>query len=285
MALLNDFARALVNVLLSPLRGLPVLLGLAILALLVAIAMLLVFKVTSNQEAIAAVKRRILASLFEIRLFNDDPRAIFRAQGHLLRHNLVYLRYSLVPLLWMIVPFVFLFGQLHFHYNYASFDPGAPAIVTARLAEGWEESVEAEDFDGYPRPVVELAVPDGVRLETPGVWAPELREVSWRVAGERDGRHALRVEAGGESYRKWFRVGQADRLALVSPVRPDRSLWAQIVYPAEDPLPPGPVESIAVDYREADVWFFGWDTWWWMAFLVLTLVFAFALRNRLGVQI
>ena len=64
------------------------------------------FRATSNQDAIAAVKRKIQAGIFEIRLFNDDLRAMFRAQVDILRHNLTYIRLSLAPMVWMIVPLV-----------------------------------------------------------------------------------------------------------------------------------------------------------------------------------
>ena len=71
--------------------------GLAVVSLATAILMLLSFKRTSNQTRLAAVKRQIHAAIFEIRLFNDDLRAIFRAQREILRHNLTYLRLSLRP--------------------------------------------------------------------------------------------------------------------------------------------------------------------------------------------
>ena len=43
----------------------------------------------------AAAKRRIHADLLEMRLYNDDVRALLRAQGSLLRHNGAYLWLSL----------------------------------------------------------------------------------------------------------------------------------------------------------------------------------------------
>ena len=284
----NAVLRALVSGLLYPFRGLHPLVGLTAVSLVVGIAMLLVFKATSNQAAIAAVKRQIHACLFEIRLFNDDLRAILRAQGELLRHNAVYLKHSFVPLLWMIVPFVLLMAQLQVHYGYEPLAPGEPALVEAVLGEGWEEALPAgavEDYDGFSRPAVELAAPAGVRIETPGVWAPEIREVSWRVVGERPGDYELELAVGGERYTKSLRVADEPGIRRLSPIRPERSFLRQLLYPAEPPLPAGPVESIAVAYPEAEVWFLGWHTHWLIVFFILSIVFAFALRNRLGVSI
>lgn len=284
----NAVLRAVVSALLFPFRGLHPLVGLVVVSLVTGVVMLLVFKATSNQAGIAAVKRKIHACLFEIRLFNDDLRAILRAQGELLRHNLTYLKFSLVPLLWMIVPFVLLIAQLQFHYGYRPLAPESPALVEVVLAEGWEEALPGgavEDFDGFTRPALALEAPDGVRIETPGVWAPEAREMTWRVAGERPGDYELAVEVGGERFTKSLRVADGPGVRLLSPIRPDRDFWQQLLYPAEPPLPGGPVESIAVAYPGAEVWFLGWTTHWMVVFFILSIVFAFALRNRLGVSI
>ena len=299
MEAVNSVLRPLVAGLLYPFRGLHPLVGLTVVSLVVGIAMLLVFKATSNQGGIAAVKRKIHACLFEIRLFNDDLRAILRAQGELLRHNLVYLKYSFVPLLWMIVPLVLLMAQLQFHYGYEPLAPGESALVEVVLGKGWEgalppDAVEEFDSFGQPvtRPVVALAAPPGVRVETPGVWAPELREVSWRVAGERPGDYELEVTVGGETYGKSLRVAEEREVRRLSPIRPRRDFLRQLLDPAEPPLPAGPVESIDISYDEANISILGWKvpafldvpSWMWV-FFILSIVFAFALRNRFGVSI
>ena len=118
MSLLNDALRAVFDVALRPFAALPPIVPVTIVALVSGIFALLVYRWTSNQEAIAAVKRRLFGHLLEVRLFNDDLRAVLAAQLRLLRENLTYLRLNLVPLLWMIVPFMLLIAQLQFHYGY-----------------------------------------------------------------------------------------------------------------------------------------------------------------------
>lgn len=282
----NVVLRTLVSAFLYPFRGLPPLVGLTVVSLVTAIAMLLVFKATSNQAAIAAVKRQIHASLFEIRLFNDDLRAILRAQRELLRHNARYLRYSFAPLLWMIVPFVLLIAQLQFHYGYEPVEPGRAVLVEARLSEGWQDGAEVLDVDGFTKPVAHLSASPGVRVETPTLWAPELRELSWRVVVDEPGEHELALDVAGERYTKLLKAG-ADRFAKeqISPIRPDRDVFQQLLYPAEPPLPDGPVESITVSYENAEVWFLGWNTHWIVVFFILSIAFAFMLRNKFGVSI
>lgn len=286
MESLNSALRSLVSAFLYPFGGLPPLIGLAVVSLIVAIAMLLVFKATSDQEGLADVKRRIHASLFEIRLFNADLRAILRAQGDLLRHNLRYLRFSVAPMLWMIVPFVLLIAQLQFHYGYEPVRPGRHVLVEAQIAEGWEDGMEAEELAGFTKPVANLTTSPGVRIDTPSVWVPELRELSWRVVAEEPGEHELAVEVAGERYTKLLYAGETmDIRRQLSPIRTERSFFKQLVYPAEPPLNSGPVESITVSYADADIWFFGWNTHWLVIFFILSIVFAFLLRNRFGVTL
>jgi hypothetical protein len=77
----------------------------------------------------------------------------------------------------------------------------------------------------------------------------------------------------------------SDRVVRRSPIKVSSGDWlGQIAYPAETPVPAeGPIEKIELAYPEADVNLLGWRTHWLIAFLLLTIVFAFALRGPLGV--
>ena len=133
---INSALGSVFDLLLRPLAPLPPLASLALVSLVTAVIMLLVVRRTSNQRALDQVKRQIHAALFEIRLFNDDLSAIFRAQGDMLRHNLTYLRLSLAPMVWMFVPFVLVIAQLQFQYGYDGLEIGHPVLVTAHVRGG-----------------------------------------------------------------------------------------------------------------------------------------------------
>jgi uncharacterized membrane protein (DUF106 family) len=272
MAALNALLREIFDRVLAPMSAWPPLAAIAVVSLPVAVFMLWVFKRTSDQKGLEAVKRQIFACLFEIRLYNDDLRAILRAQAEILRHNARYLRLSLPPLLWMIVPLVLLIAQLQFHYGYSPLEPGAIAIV----------KVELRESGAKPEVVLESA--GGVRVETPAVWIPSLRELSWRIRAEQPGEHRLSVRVAEASESKAVRVGGG--LARLSPLRVSPGWLDQLLYPAEPPLPrDGPIASIAVAYPGRDVDVFGWGMNWLVVFFVLSIAFAFVLRRPLGVTI
>ena len=278
MSLLNSILRSLFDGLLYPARNWPPLVSLAILSLGVGIVMLLVFKVTSNQTKLADVKRHIHAGLFEIRLFNDNLPLIFRAQGEILRHNLTYLRLSLVPMLWIMVPLFLVIAQLQFHYGYRGLGPDEPVLVKVELQDG------AVASRGGARPDIALEAPAGIRVETPAVWIPELNEVSWRIAAEDAGDYELTVRLGQETFTKSVVVSEA--VVRRAPERVASVWWKELVFPAEAPLPDGsPILSVKLDYPDREISVLGFGLHWIVVFFVLSIVFAFALRNRLGVTI
>ena len=265
--------RVLFDALLSPFQNMSPLVGLTLVSVLFGVAMLVVLKYTSNQEKLDAVKRKIHAGLFEIRLFNDDLRSILRAQWDILRHNVSYLWLWMVPLLVMMVPLLLMLGQLHFHYGYRGLQPGEQTLFTVELTQ-----------DHGSKPAVQLEVPDGLRIDAGPVWIPNLRELSWRLEAEEWGDYQVAFEIDGERFEKNIQV--AENIARRSPVRPAPTFLDQLLYPAEAPMPTGaPVRSISMAYPPADGGISGWDNelTWMLVFCVISIIAAFAFRGPFGV--
>ena len=278
MWLVNRTLGWIFDLIVLPFRSMPPIVGLTVISLLVSAGMLIGFRTVSDQDALYAVKRRIHAGVYEIRLYKDDLLTIFVAQFGILRETMTYFRLSMVPMLWMMPPIVIVVIQLQFQYGYASLEPGQSALVRVELTEeGADRVAETDGAD------VSLEAPEGVRVETPLVWIPSLREAGWRVAADSPGEYELVVRIGEETLTKSVRV--SGTTVLRSPVRPS-GLLDQLIYPAEAPLPRGsPIEAIRLDYADADINLFGWSTHWIIAFFILTMVFAFALAKPLGVKI
>jgi hypothetical protein len=272
---LNTFLRGVLDLTLLPFRTLTAWVSLTLYGLVLAVLALLVYKRCSNQPAIEAAKRRMAASIFEIRLFNDDLRAILRAQGSLLRDNVKYLGLNLVPLVVMVAFMLPLFAHLQFVYGYEGLPIGKPAVVTVELDE---PALEHTD-----RPAVALRAPEGLRVEAGPIWVQPRRELAWRVVGERAGRYEVALDLDGKETTKSVVVA-AGGLTRRSPVRQEAGFWNQLLYPAEDPIPGGlGVAAIRLDYPERDVSLLGFEMHWSIAILILSLVIALALRKRFGV--
>jgi hypothetical protein len=272
MTVLNAILGRAIGILLLPFERLPALVALAAVSFVTAIAMLLVMKATSPQARIALVKRQILAGLFEIRLFSDDLRAIFRAMAEILVWNLRYLGLSLIPMLWMAVPLALLLVQCQSWFGYVGLQAGQPAIVKMRMNGAMS-----------PRPNAILEVPDGLRVDGPPLWIPAEREMDWRVTALRAGAYALTVRLDQHVITKDVRVSSL--VARYSPVRAAAGFVNQLLYPAEAPLPGDvPIEAIEVGYAGREFGLPGWPIHWSVAFLLLTMAFALLLKRPLGVS-
>lgn len=273
MSWINALLRPLFDGLLYPFRDLPPLVGLSVVSLLTAMGMLFVIKRTSNQEALEAVKRRIHACLFEIRLFNDDLGAILRAQLEIMRHNLTYLRHSSAPMLWTLPPLVLVIAQLQFHYGYEGLRVGQETLVKVSLA--------GEPTPETPRPALALSAPEGMVIDEPAVWIPTEGEMAWRVRADAEGDYELEVTLNRETVSK--SVLARNSVVRRSPYR-SRGFLDELIYPAEPPIPgDSAIASISVIYPDASVDVFGFDLHWMIVYFALSIVFAFILKGPFGV--
>jgi hypothetical protein len=102
----------------------PPLVGLAVLSAAIGVAMLWVFGKTSNQARMKQIKRKVYASLLELRVFADEPGVTWRAQKSLFAANLRYMGLALKPAMWMILPMGLLILHMESFYGRAPL-PGA----------------------------------------------------------------------------------------------------------------------------------------------------------------
>jgi hypothetical protein len=278
MKLINDLLRPVFDLLQLPLAGLPAFVGILVWSIPVGVFALWVFGKTSNQERIAEVKRRIHAGLFEIRLFNDDLRAIMRAQGEILRHVLHYQALALKPMIFILPPLVLVMVQLHQFYGFRGLQPGDEVLLTVQL--GQQEAGQRPDFD--------LEIPAGMHEAMDPVWIPSLAQITWRLAVEDWGDWQLAINIDGERYEKTARA--TEDLIRLSPERPPRTFIGQLEWPSEAPFEATDrVQSVTLRYADGSVgilgWQFEWAFAWMVVFFILTLVIALVLRKPMGVEL
>jgi uncharacterized membrane protein (DUF106 family) len=273
VTLLNAFLRQLVDLVMLLFAWAPAWLSLTFFSFVFAVLALLTYKRFSNQQAIEEIKDQIAASFFEIRLFNDDVSALLVAQRDLLLNNLRYMGHNLKPMIVMLVPMVLLIAQLEFLYGYRGLEVAKPAVLTATLDE---------EVDVQERPLATLMAAEGMRVDSAPVWIPQLRQMVWRIVGEKPGNYELEVSVDGAKATK--NVVVSDAIVRRSPVRQRPGLLDQLLYPAEDPLDPElPFRSIEVNYESAEVSMLGIGFHWLIWMLILSILIAFALRKRFGV--
>lgn len=245
------------------------------LACLAGILLIWIFGKVSNQSAIERTRHRLSAELIGLRLFKDDLRVFFGIQFQILGWTAKYLRYSIVPMLILMVPTVLILIQLNLHYGFRPLRLGEAALVKVKLRDASVLSTGT---------ALALQAPANLKVETPGVHIPDLKEICWRVRGVQEGRFDLVVSNGTDSMTKKFAVG--GRLEGVSTIRTGENWLSCLLNPGEAPIPAqSAIESIEIRYPELDVLILGKEIHWLIVFLVVSLVFGFAFKGVLGVKI
>lgn len=271
MTTLNALLVRVADAVLAPLAGVSPLAVVTGAALASALVVLAAMRATSDQAALAVVKRRIHAALLEMRLYNDDLRGLLRAQGEVIRHNLRYVGLSLVPLVVTAIPLTLTIAQLQAWYGYDGLMPGQPTTITATVAEGVTALPRLES------PAVEVVGPPR--------YFPTRHEVVWRVVPRQAGASSLRVVAtDGVLVEKTLQVGAGT--ARRSPSRERAGFVQQLLYPSEAPIDDGlVVRAVTVPYAERALDIAGLHVHWLVAYLVLAVAWVFVLRGPMGVVI
>jgi hypothetical protein len=253
---------------LMPFTGHHPLFSLIPLSILLAAAMLLVFRLTSNQDALRKVKGLLQAHLYEMRLFSDEPALIWKAQLGLLRANARYIGMMLIPAVVMTVPMVLLFAQLECFYGYMPLRPGQTAIVTLQMKEGAHGDV----------PVVRP--PDGVEVESPAVRVEGERQISWRIRAVHPVAGDLQFVFPAQTITKSVQAGMGP---VYLSARRVSSAFDLLLHPSESRLPESPVDWIELRYSKATVSALGMDLHWLIWVLVISMIGALVLKRRFRV--
>lgn len=272
---MNNLLSSLCDLVMRPLIATGPAVSLAILSFVTGVLMLIIFRMVSNQRGIRRAKGRVVSQLLVIRLFKDDPWMTLRGLGGALLENLGYLRHALLPIAVMILPVTLILIHLDPWYARTPLAAGAETRVAVEAKAG---------PDGRLPEVRLLPSPDGAYdVMTPPVRIPALSEVDWRVRINREGTHELRFEVNGKPFAKQIVAG-GDFLR-VNAVRPGGSMLDALLYPGESRLDSAlGITAAVVDYPDRSVSYFGFGMAWWLAFFILTLVFAFMLKKPMGVE-
>ncbi len=231
--------------------------------------MLLVFRHTSNQRSIQKAKAQLIAALYEMLLFPDEPLLVLRAQVRLLGANLRYLGWMLVPAAVMTIPMLALFANFEAIYGLAPLRPGKDALVVMQMRDPIDIAKEPPA----------LKTPPGIAVETPAVRIPSQRQISWRIRAERAVSGSMTVSLPGGAVEK--RVDAADSRYISE--RRVNSIWGLFWHPGESPIRNRTVEWIEIQYPHSGVRWLGLDMPWEAWLLIISILSALAFKRRLRV--
>ena len=273
MELFNRTLSLATDLVMAPLQGLSPSISLLVLSAAMGLFFLLVFRLTSNQDAIRSLRRRMAAHLLEFRLFQHSLGIQWSALSRMLLANLIYLRYAGRPLLLMLVPLGLVLIHLNQWYGYQPLKPEETALVALKLAGEGDLSK------------VRLETGDGLELVGRPLRVPHSREVNWSVRPQRPGTHLLTFLFEDRQLQKPIVISN-QALARISAVTPAQDLWDLLQHPGEPPLPPDSfAQRISVNYPARRINLLGWETHWVVFLLIVSTLTALAFKRLLRVQI
>jgi hypothetical protein len=237
------------------------------------VLLLIIFKHTSNQQAIGRIRDDIKANMLTLKLFKDSISVTLKAQGRLFRGAMLLLVYAIVPLLVMVVPVSLLLAQLGLWYQQRPLQPGEKTIVIMKLS----------DKANSPWPKVTIESMPAAEVITGPVIVHSEKEIWWKVRAYENGYHRVVFNVNKQQVEKELAIG--DGFMRVSANRPGWNWYDILLHPKEKPFGPDSiVQSISIDYPDRLSYTSG-TNWWLFYFFVASLVFAFIFKPFLKVRI
>jgi hypothetical protein len=258
---------------LAPVGMLPGWLSNTIISAAIGPVLLIIFKYTSNQQAIGRVRDTIKADMLALKLFKDNISVILKAPGRVITGSLLLLLHYIRPMLVMIVPVSLLLVQMGLWYQHRPLSPGQETIVSMKL-NGKIDS---------PWPEVTLESSPAVELMIDKVQIFSRREMYWKIKARENGYHVIVFKVDGKEIKKELAVGNG--FMRISAQRPGWRFADILLHPLERPFgPDSVVQSIRISYPDRASLTSGTD-WWAVYFILASCVFAFVFKPLLKVRI
>jgi hypothetical protein len=276
MVYLNGITTSLFDWLLAPFERFGPPTALLIWSVIIGVLAAVVFRYTSNQQALRAAADQVRASLLAIKLFQDDLGVTLRCQLELLAAIARRLWHSLPPLAVMIVPMVLILTQVGLRFEHVPLRSGEATVVQLRFSpDAWQRYRD-----------VSIQVSDGATVETPALRDDDEHTVYWRVSSVEPKPFEVSWQLDDRLIAKRVEVTESiETLQPVSVQRPGTSWFDQLLHPAEQPFSAqSPVMAILVQHERRSTPIFGWDLPWWLTFLIVSCVAAWLMRPLIKIQ-
>jgi hypothetical protein len=207
------------------------------------ICTLLVRRMT-DADKIRSALNSIAASLFEFRLFSDQPSVLLKAQWRLIAANARLLRLLAVPSLVLVLPYWGLLAGSEGLFGRLPLKAGESAVITVQCRN-----------TGPAFSKIQLGASPSLKVETPAVRIRRDAQISWRVRALKPALGQLQVYVDGRTVSK--SLSAAPGFRILSDQR-SGTIWSFIAHPLELPILDPAVESIRVAYPSENLTWLIW---------------------------
>lgn len=229
--------------------------AIVILAFVLTLLITIVYKFTTDQKLMKSMKKEMKKLQKEAKAFKNNPSKAMAHQKKLMEKNMQYMKHSLKPTLYTFIPIIIIFGWLNANLAYYPITPGSEFDVSIHFKQGAFGNVSIESMP-------ELTI---ISDSTQSIGDDYM--AAWTLKGV-EGEYLLTFKYDSREYHKDLVISSKKRYA-----------------PPTESFKDSNVESIQIDYKKVRPFgnFFGLNPGWLGAYIILSLIFSFALRKAMNI--
>jgi len=249
------FLDPVLNPILQPLLNTSPFWAIVILALVISLAITLVYKYATNQDEMKRLKLEQKEYQKRLKGLRSQPDEMMKVQKEAMKKNMDYMKHSFKATLITMLPILIIFGWMSAHLMYEPIYPGERFGITASFSEGLTGEAE-------------LIVDEGVELLS----EPKQKingAATWNLKSS-SGEHFVTVKTNGDEQTKKVLITK------------------ELIY--EEPISEyehSDIEQIKINYKKLKpapgVSLLGWKPGWLGWYIIFSVVFSLALRKILKI--
>ena len=272
--ILNRLMTALFDGLMRPWMGQSPWPAMVVSSLLTAIVLVLLFRISSNPEAIRQSRNRLLARTLELLIFQHDLRISLTACGRILWANAAYLYQFLRPMAVGALPLLLIFAQLESWFQSRPLHVGERTVLT----------VDLDTSHPVLQTAAELTLSEGFQLDSPVVRIPSTNQMAWRIVTSQAGSGWGDVKIGDVIERKTIESGED--LIRLSTRRQTEGHWKGLLSPSETSIAVmSPIRKMEVTYPSREISLGETEVSWILATIGLMMILSLLLGRISGVRL
>lgn len=259
----------------GPITKLGPLVGIAIISLIVALIITLIYKKVTDQNVMKELKTKQKEFQKKIReASKEDPKKAMKMQKEAMATNMEYMKHSFKPMIFTFIPIIIIFGWLSTNFAYLPIEPGQEISTTVI-------------FNSKATGVASLAVPDRLELISDAEQPIVERKAEWSLKGPA-GEYILFYEYNSEKYSKNVVISENGK--SVPAIKRKHGLFDYIYSSSDGFLKNGGSASqIIINHEKLRPleftgipWVKGWG--WLGAYILFSIVFSIVVRKVMKVH-
>lgn len=281
MNLLFHYLNRIFDAILWPFSSLPEYVDILFLSIVSAVLFLIIFKKTSKQEKIKHHKEKIYGHIIQIVIYKDQLRVILQSILGILKHNIIYIGYMLPPLLFIIIPLWIFTTQINNRFGYQPFEDNQAFIL--RLEMDMSHPVYDADLLEH----VQVLSSEGISIETDPIRIFSEGSISWRAKViDSNTPQSISISMGNPKQEVTKRIVTMDIKERFGAKRSKYNLSSSLTNSAEPFIPASSLfRSVFVSYDRNEYSLIWWETDVIIFYFVLILIFGYALKPVIRVNI